>query len=402
MARAPFSIYTRKRSDGKPVFYAKFLDDDGVIIKTISLPTAKSRTAAARLADEKLRNGIVSNANNPDAMTYFREFWTRESDYVQGRALRGVNISDRYIHENRLVIEHHFSRYLKGLRLLEITPAFLERTVLSLSRAGVGARRINIALQAVKVPFSYYCKIHRLANPLASVEKLAEKTKERGILTAEEIGKVIDVEGESPRVIAAVLLGALCGLRLGEVRALQWNDVDEEKGIITIRRNIVSETEGAKDPKWGSIRTVPAPQPVLEALQSCADVAPEDRGLFILWNQARPAAPVTSQAIRHGFDRVLKAIGISKAERARRNLCFHGLRHTFVSLSRAGGVPDFIVQRMVGHRSMAMTDRYSHAEGVIDFKAARTAMEKAVGRTGRARQEIGSEEVENHVIGGGK
>jgi len=400
MARAPFSIYTRKRTDGKLKYSAKFFGPDGSIIKTVALTEAKSRTAAARIAEGLLREGVVADAKNPDALDYLRAFWTRDSDYVKGRALRGVVISDKYLYENQRTIESLLSAHLEGRRLLEIDPGFLEGLVLALSRAGTGPRRVNIALQTIRVPFAYFCRINRIANALPTVEKVREKPKERGILSAVEVGKIIALEGESPRVIAAVLLGALCGLRLGEVRALQRDDVDEDSGLITIRRNIVSEEEGVKKPKWGSIRTVPAPRPVLDALIDCAAVAPEERGPYVLWNQKRPSAPMTDQAIRFGFERVMKKIGIPKDERFRRNLCFHGLRHTFVTLSRAGGVPDFVVQRMVGHRSMVMTDRYSHAEGVIDFAAAREAMEKAVGGKKQGRQVVGQVEDGITVAGG--
>ncbi len=51
-------------------------------------------------------------------MDFLRLFWTRDSDYVQGRALRGVILSERYLDENILVINKHLAGPLKGLRLL--------------------------------------------------------------------------------------------------------------------------------------------------------------------------------------------------------------------------------------------------------------------------------------------
>jgi integrase len=402
LARAPFSIFSRKGSDGRAAYCARFFDDDGSVIKTMVIREAKSPTAAARIAAGKLREGVIAKAKNPDALDFFRKFWTRESDYVRGRALRGIVLSDQYLKISQYLIEKHLSAALKGKRLLEVSPAFLEKTILDLSKKGASPRTINTAVQAIKVPYAHFCKLHRLANPLATIEKVRESYRERGILSAAEVGKIIALEKESPRVVAAVLLGALCGLRLGEVRGLQWEDVDADAGMIHVRHNIVDEAEGVKGPKWGSVRYVPAPQPVIEALKLCADTAPEGNLRFILWNEKRADAPILSATIRKGFKRILKKIGIDDAERERRNLQFHGLRHTFVSLSRAGGVPDFVVQRMAGHKTMMMTDRYSHAEGVIDFAAAREAMEKAVGRKKQGRQAVGGAGDESATVGSPK
>jgi len=88
MARTPFSIVERKNGT-KRVFMARFLDSRGKIIRTTTFH-ANSRTAAAHEAEKLLKNGVISNAANPDALDYLRSFWKRESDYVQGRALRGV------------------------------------------------------------------------------------------------------------------------------------------------------------------------------------------------------------------------------------------------------------------------------------------------------------------------
>jgi len=72
----------------------------------------------------------------------------------------------------------------------------------------------------------------------------------------------------------------------------------------------------------------------------------------------------------------LARIGIKEEQRKSRNLVFHGLRHTFVSLSRASGLPDFLVMRMAGHKSASMMENYSHAGNVIDFTATRAKMDE--------------------------
>lgn len=123
------------------------------------------------------------------------------------------------------------------MRILDVTYGIIEKMILGMSKKGVQARRINVAVQAVRVPASHFCKMHRIPNTMAGLEKLKENPKQRGILSFAEVSKLIAVEGEELWV-KAVLLGALCGLRMGEVRSLQWADIDETTGSIKICHNL--------------------------------------------------------------------------------------------------------------------------------------------------------------------
>ena len=66
-------------------------------------------------------------------------------------------------------------------------------------------------------------------------------------------------------------------------------------------------------------------------------------------------------------------------EQKRRNLTFHGLRHTFITLGRLAGISDLEIQALARHKSGAMMERYSHASQVLDFTAAREKPERAIG-----------------------
>jgi len=361
---------------------ARFYDTDGKIVRTQTFPEARTSTAAARKAEALLKEGIIANAANPDALVYLRGFWTRESDYVRGRALRGVVLSDAYLSITLCVLNKHLAPKITGMRLLDLDADFVEGFILDLSASGVSPRTVNAVLDGLRTPIKYFCKRNRLADPLASVERLAERPKERGVLSVAEIQKIIALN-ESPRVKAGVLLAALCGLRLGEVIGILPEDIDKAASMLTVQHNYIGrELKGPKGSRPDSLRVrqVPAPRPVLDALEVCASLAPA-RARFVLWNERDKSLPVDRKTLQGGFARILEAIGIPEAERKRRNLVFHGLRHTFVSLQRANGIPDFVTARMSGHRSVEMLENYSRgAENVVDFAAAREALEKAVAK----------------------
>ena len=171
----------------------------------------------------------------------------------------------------------------------------------------------------------------------------------------------------------AVLLGLLCGMRLGEVRGLHWEDFDREAGVIRIRHNW-QDMEGIKGPKCGSTRDVPLPAVVYEAAEACRDKSP---GPLVFGR--KDGKPFCNGYFRLALIAELAGIGVNKviiredgkeivddSAQRRRNITFHSLRHTFVSLARLAGIGDFQAQALAGHKSAAMMERYSHRERVVE------------------------------------
>lgn len=164
---------------------------------------------------------------------------------------------------------------------------------------------------------------------------------------------------------AAVVVAAFTGLRVGELRALRWEDVDFANGVLRVRRNLPSRAENEKAPKSGMGRTVPLiPQAAteLDALSRRGLlVGPSDR-VFV----APGGGPIEENALRLAF-----YAGLSKAglERLREKpavksagpppIVFHSLRHTFGTLA-AQAFPLRDVQAYMGHSQITTTEIYLH------------------------------------------
>jgi integrase len=417
-----FSIIHRTYPSGKTVFMARFLNSDGSVYRSLTLQGVKNRKEATLEAQKILNEGIVSRQEDPFIMDFLESFWKSGSDYVRERARGGVILSERYIEGSATIAKRRFERDFRGKRMSDLDKPLVDKAINRMqddlaakrlekarkakgsdltpqekgdiekmelsSRAGM--RTIKIALQTLTVPVRWYCEQNDIKYYLQKVKPIKVKYKERGTLSPAEVGKLLGVTDISPRIKASVLLGALCGLRLGETRGLQWEDVDFENGLITIRHNCPTGSDIIKAPKWDSVRIVPAPEEVLKALE-LVRAMPESSPSFVIYNQARKDAPIEEVSIPRGFHRMLERIGIDKTEREKRNLCYHGLRHTFVSLSRAGGVPDFVIKTLAGHKSMEMTDLYSHAENILDFQKAAKSLSKIISdATDEAKAEGGS------------
>ncbi|MDP2816590.1 MAG: site-specific integrase [Rectinemataceae bacterium] len=185
-----------------------------------------------------------------------------------------------------------------------------------------------------------------------------------------------------PRAKAAIYLGVLCGMRLGEVRGLQWSDIDFGEGIINLYHNIPSKTKKLVQPKWDSSRTIPLPKilaDVLQIIQTLPDASPS----FVIFNRRNKLKPATEVYLRKVLGKMLVDIGMTKEMQVNKNIVFHSLRHTYISISRANGEADFAVQSFAGHKNASTTGIYSHPE-VIDFKKAKRFIDRIVDKAQKA------------------
>jgi integrase len=142
---------------------------------------------------------------------------------------------------------------------------------------------------------------------------------------------------------------AFAGLRLGELRALRWRDVDFELRVVHVRRNYTGSSEDV--PKSGRVRAVPMVDQVARALE---DLSRRER--FTAPGDLVFAGPdgefMDDSALRRRYYAALTAAGID-------HLRFHDLRHTFGTLA-VQEFPLSDVKAYMGHADIATTMIYVH------------------------------------------
>ena len=251
-------------------------------------------------------------------------------------------------------------------------------------------RYINHCLNTMRVAVRHAFDREELEkDPFIRIKPARDNPKEKGVLTFAERAKLINSTTTDPRTRLAVLLGLLCGMRRGEVRGLKWGDIDN--GLIHLTHNFVN-LEGLKKPKCGKTRKVPYPTIVEKAFEEVRKIAPHTApDDFVLESYDCPGKPMGETFFRNALKRELKGIGISvepkrpnnkstvPSEQKERNLTFHSLRHSFITLGRLDGISDIMIQAIAGHSDYSMMNRYSHADKVLDFNAMREKMNRAVG-----------------------
>jgi integrase len=147
----------------------------------------------------------------------------------------------------------------------------------------------------------------------------------------------------------------LCsGMRIGEICALTWEDIDTENGTINIKRtiqriyNIDGETRKTElildTPKTkNSIREVPMNKDLIKMLKPIKKIV--NQSFFVLTNDSKPTEPRT---YRSYYKRLITALGLP-------DLKFHGLRHSFATRCIESKCDYKTVSVLLGHSNISTT-----------------------------------------------
>ncbi len=257
-----------------------------------------------------------------------------------------------------------FSTFLAEYQNVEpaaLTPESVDPTAVraflaAMTRDGLARRSQGRALSAVRSLFGYACREGRLeANPAAGVKTpKQEKTLPRHLRPG-EIERLIEApEGTKPldrrdRAILELLYAT--GLRVGELVSLDWPDVDLKARVLRVLG------------KGGKERMVPFGAPAAAALDAWlkdwdgivrppAGGGRDEEPVFLSQGGRR----LSDRSVRRIIDRYTAAAGVPAGVHP------HTLRHTFATHMLEEGADLRTIQELLGHSSLATTQRYTHVE----------------------------------------
>ena len=312
-----------------------YIDPQGRQIRKMISPYKESAERILKKIEMDIIEGKYLDVKKIDKMSFEDFAWEYIKMHVRLH-LKGKRNQEYII--KRLITE------FKGKRLDQIDPIMIRQYV---ARRLEGARpaTVNRWLQTIKSMFSRAIEwgILHGANPASGIKNVPQNNSRCRWLTEEEQGLLLRCCHENlTRVV--VLIALKTGMRWSEIISLKWkqtpcsNYVDFEKNVIFIHESMT---------KTQRSRHIPLISVVRQALNTVERIPGND---YIFFN------PETSKpfgSFKRSFHTALKRSGIV-------DFRFHDLRHTFASSLVRNGVDLYTVQRLLGHTTPQMTQRYAH------------------------------------------
>lgn len=257
---------------------------------------------------------------------------------------------------------YHFilKRYAKPIHhmpIAEIRPVDIQELYLKILSHGLLPSTCQKLHAVLKGLFSRaYSNQLTKRNIMESVQRPRAKQPVIKFLSPEELQTFLKAS-EGSTIEIMIWIAAYTGMRLGEVAALRWDDIDLNNELIKVSRSIkFTRTKGwsVSEPKTKSaLRTLPIPEPLLEKLKDYKLVWKEN--YWNLLSIGKRGKPISSSAASVYMRETCEKTGL--------DVTFHGLRHSVASMLVSANMGITDVSALLGHANPTTTlNRYSHAK----------------------------------------
>lgn len=304
--------------------------------------------------DEWLRHREVEKRLKPTTMRYYRHL---ANHYVLPELGRGRGTAP-VTAENIEVLR------AKGreLALHKLTTDHIDRMRRNMLERDIAPRTVSKAMVAA---FGILERARRLrwvaVNPAADAERVTFKTSRNIAVLDPDAVMAIAAACPVPWHASAIRFSAFTGLRLGELRALRWRDIDYTNQMIRVTGNVPAGLNEEGTTKGEHSRVVPLVDLAIEAVEPLSR-----RDRYTLPDDLVFPAPdgdfCTPDPMRRSLYAAMEEAGFGylRQERAgRRPFVWHDLRHCFGTLA-AQAFPLRDVQAYMGHQHISTTEIYLH------------------------------------------
>jgi len=235
-----------------------------------------------------------------------------------------------------------------GLQLSQITQENIQHIIQKMRNAGRAKQTINHTIKLVRQVFKKANEWEKYdgTNPCQFIKLLKLDNARTEFLSKEKANILIaELQLTSPQTAAIATVSLYSGMRLGEILDLKWKDINKTENIITIL-----------DSKNTATRRVFITKPIEQLLNSLTTGNPDE----YVFKSTKGSKVIN---VSKTFPRVVKKLGFNDGITDRRQkVTFHTLRHTFASWAVISGIPLYQLSKALGHKTIAMTERYAHLE----------------------------------------
>lgn len=405
----------RSSEGGKP-----YKRSDGLWAVSVELPpgldgkrrrkviTSKDRAAVIRRRDD-LRKQLREAGDLPTAsmtVAQWCDYWMREVGVKTRRPAT--------FRSYRSILENWVKPSIGSVRLDKLTPTAIRKVLNYMENPTEGDPKsttyMRNAHSVMAAVFADAERDNRIArNPVELVVAPVKAPTAVKALDADESVKLLTAFGDSPDAVLWATF-VLIGARRGETIGLEWDRVTETELDLSWQLQRASWNHGCKTPcgykyaaycpkkklsipsgyEWREVkdglywtrpkskagwRIIPLVDPLASLLNQYRKIAPTNPwGLvFTRPDQAGNQLPLDPDYITHAWPDIRRAAGIDN------DVHLHGLRHTAVDLLLAAGVPEDIVQEIVGHSTVTMTRQYKSPGNRARIRAGLLELSKSLG-----------------------
>lgn len=259
------------------------------------------------------------------------------------------------------IFANHISKCIGEMHLKYLTPQIITQFTDNLLAAELSRETVNLVLIVLGTGLNNAKEKYKVAVPEIHLLKTA-KVQTRVFTEAEQQILVQHLLLQSEIFSFGILLALYTGLRIGEVCALKWEDINDNTIHICKTMERLKNANGITEvmilpPKTNSSdRIIPIPT----ALKTIIEKRQQESGYVL----TRPNGKFTEpRLMQNKFAKCLTECGIEKAN-------FHALRHTFATRCIESGVDVKTLSELLGHSDVKTTlNRYVHSSFELKQKS---------------------------------
>ena len=338
-----------------------YLRKDGRWEARLSLGTEngkrKTRSFYGKSREEAEYKMLASQQNQADEYA-ITELTVRElaAEFLQTSSVR---LKESTAANYRMKTEKHIIPAFGDIQCCMLKSKMIYQFVEQKLKTGLSARYIADILVLMKSMFRYASREYHIRNVMDDIVLPKGSKPEIAVLSPEQQDTLKTyITANQNLTTLGVALSLYTGVRIGELCALQWADIDLKKRILTVRKTIqriqcISGKKRTKlvitEPKsHSSCREIPIPECLCKMLVQFQN----QQDIYLLSGKTKPVEPRTMQ---YRFSKILENANLPSVH-------YHALRHAFATNCVALGFDVKTLSEILGHSSIELTlNRYVHS-----------------------------------------